>query len=144
MCSCCKMDPRDVKIMRMRQGAVGVEDFYKEVNYTPKKKVKAKPAKQTRPGCSGNEGKRHIYVWTTEFNLEDLFFKFFGFHKYEKKFCAGCSKRQYGTRKTERYVRKFKDQSVWGSPEYQHEGFREYRQKWLTQRGYTSEVWGNF
>lgn len=118
------------------------EDFEKEVNYKPKKKDKAGPKK--KPGCPGNEGKSHVYVYTTEYNIEDLFFLYFGFHKTEKRICAGCGKSGYKTRVTERYRKKFKSTNRWGGAESRHEGYREFRRRWLVQRGYTNEWYGNW
>jgi hypothetical protein len=122
-------------------GGVDIDDFDDVIRHRKKAK-KVRPKK--KPGCPGNEGKAHIYVWTTEFNFEDCFFKFFGFHKYEKKFCAGCNKKAYATRKTEQYIKKFNDSTRWGSPEYRHEGYKEYVTRWRVQRGWTRELYGNF
>lgn len=141
MCKHCWDDTESVHHKDFIRGWEEPDGFEKEVNYRPK--PKKRKATRTRPGCPGNDNKTHVYVFTTEYNIKDLFYRYFGFHKYEKRFCAGCGKNGHKVRKTERYVKKFKDSSRYGSPEYRHEGFREYRQKWLTQRGYTREVYGN-
>lgn len=53
MCSLCKMDEAELKKVRQRQGAVEPEDFYKETDYTPRKK------KNTKRWCKGKVGKEH-------------------------------------------------------------------------------------
>lgn len=106
MCSSCKMDPHEEKRFRYRQGAVDVDDFYIEVNYQTRMKgrgFKRKNEKpKTRPGCPENDFGPHVYVWTTEGQIEDLFFRYFGFHKYQRRICAGCGKMD-GTKHSDAY-----------------------------------------
>jgi len=112
MCSMCKMDPRDVAILRQRQGAVEVDDFYKEVNYTPrKKKTKRVREKRTRPGCPENNNGPHVYIWTTEtvgarlystYLMHDMFYDYFGYSKWKYEVCAGCLKGR-GREHSDRY-----------------------------------------
>ena len=103
MCSGCYSDPAWDEIHYRRQGAVDVEDFYKEVNYTLKKKSKKERVK-TRPGCPGNEYKSHVYVWTTENEYRDFFYDYFGFPKYQHKTCVGCGKTN-GSKHSDQYMK---------------------------------------
>jgi hypothetical protein len=142
MCRACQQYKKEYsKVQDVRNGAVEADDFEKEVNYRPKKKVKSR---SRAPGCAGNDGGKHIYVWTSEGQMEDLFFMYFKFHKHEQKLCAGCMKRDSGTRSryTERYVKKFKPTGRWDSPERKHPGYKAFREQWLIQRGYTPEWYG--
>lgn len=124
-------------------GGVPVEDFADEPVRWKKKSKRETPKK--KPGCPGNDGGPHIYIWTTEKNFEDLFYKFFGFHKREFRYCAGCGKNaKRGSRYTEKYVNKFKPAGRWSSPENDHAGYSEYRRKWRIQRGFTREFYGNW
>lgn len=112
MCSGCKMDDKDVQVMYARQGAVEVSDFDEEPRYrkvTTGKRWnynKKKPRKKTRPGCPENNFGPHLFVWTTELESEKtLFFKFYGFHKYQREVCCGCGKRR-NSELTERYIKR--------------------------------------
>lgn len=88
----------------------------------PHKKA-AKPKKRKRlPGCAGNDGNAHIYVWTTEYEetgmvwrerwdreiqgyrrvKEESYHQQHGFHMEERKVCIGCGKRA-GRRYTEKF-----------------------------------------
>lgn len=156
------------------QGGVDVEDFEEEFRHTPSRKYKKKnKRKKAKPGCVGNDGKAHVYVWTTERNVEDLFFRFYGFHKYEKKVCIGCGRRD-GTQLTERYI-KIKDRRYnkltkggefnvkRGEPvprgwryrpnrfpsyglyswETYDEDYKSYRAAYIKEHGYNERVHGN-
>ena len=142
MCSGCYSDPAWDEIHYRRQGAVGVEDFYKEVNYT--KKSKKKNVKKY-PGCPGNEGKAHIYVWTTEFNGKSLFFDFYGFHKFEKKICAGCGHKDR-SRRTEEYNRR--NEKVFAKREPRRHSsirwfsFEDYDDEYREKRSAYTKRWG--
>lgn len=85
-CTCNWCDPsayRDFK-----DGAVAPEFGEEEINYSPKKRRKNSVKKY--PGCPGNDRGSHVYIWTTEYNTPNLFSDYYGFHKREKKICAGC------------------------------------------------------
>jgi len=127
----------------MRRGAT--EDaFWDEKELVDHRRKGGKKPKKTRAGCPANDYKAHVYVWTTETDdtFRSLFQRYFGFYKYEYKICCGCRKRGKGYRLTEQYRKKFKTDNRWSSKEYQHEGFNEYRRKWLIQHGYTKEYYG--
>lgn len=112
-CNNYKVDP----YKQFRQGGVEVEDFDDEIRYrkVPHKarfewnnravrRAKQKP--KTRAGCPENNYKAHLYVWTTELESEKtLFFRYFGFHKYQREVCCGCGKRR-NTENTERYIKR--------------------------------------
>ena len=109
MCKACKMDPHEVKIFRARQGAVEIEDFDDEPRYhkaghgtggcgTRKKR------RQSR-GCPANNNGAHVYVWTSEREITDIFFNHFGFHKKESKVCCGCGVIAK-SRETEEYMKR--------------------------------------
>ena len=107
MCWDCYDHPKGDPYKIFRQGGVPVEDFDDEIpfRHSPRRvKKKGARAKENR-GCPGNNNGEHVYVWTTEFNVEDLFFRFYGFHKYERERCCGCNSRRRGTRLTEEYVK---------------------------------------
>lgn len=105
MCKACKMNPRDVRIFRQRQGAVEIDDF--EPDFRHVKSAKPKPRKRQR-GCPGNDNGAHVYVWVPRNSVyfwdnDDWFIEFFGYPKREVKVCAGCGKTgKY--RETERYL----------------------------------------
>lgn len=109
MCKACKMDPSEVDTFYRRQGMVDVEDFDEEPRYhkpgvkSPWHRNKKKP--RTKRGCSANGGKAHVWVWTSEYEITDIFYKHFGFHKKETKVCCGCGHKSK-TRETEEYLRR--------------------------------------
>lgn len=181
MCRDCYSDPAWDEIHYRRQGAVDVDDFYKEVNYQTRMKGRGwsrggshkQNGKPRKRGCPANNNKAHVYVWTTENNIEDLFFRFYGFHKWEKEFCCGCDNRR-GRRLTERYLnikdRKYKKLTNGaefnvkrGEPvaqswrfrrniipsysmfewETNDEEYMEYRKDYIKKNGYNSYVHGN-
>lgn len=164
MCKACKMDPSDMARYRTRQGALDVEDFEKEVNYRPSAKAKKTKGK-TRPGCPGNEYGPHVYVWTSEREMDSLFYRYFGWHKYQSHICAGCGKKdrskysdKYEARKKKEWDKRYAVSVKRGEPvgrgrgrgpyyrywewESYHEGFRAYRKDYLTQKGFTNLVYG--
>lgn len=107
MCWDCWANRKGDPYKIFRRGGVPVEDFDEEIRYrhAPNKKKKSKsPRSKDNRGCQMNDGGPHIYVWTTERNIEDLFFRFYGFHKWEKEYCCGCGIRR-GTQLTERYLK---------------------------------------
>lgn len=110
----------------------------------PRPSRRKKRVRKTRPGCPGNNNKRHIYVYTTEFNSDrDLFFRYFGFYKWEKRVCCGCTVRG-GSRLSERYTKKFKTYSRWSSAEMRNEGYAQYRRDYIAKYGYTEAVTGGW
>lgn len=109
MCKGCWSDPGWDEIRYKRQGAVEVSDFDDEIKYRKPGKGYAygRNRKRTKSdrGCPANEGKAHVWVWTSEREPTDIFFKHFGFHKKVSKVCAGCyavSK----TRESDEYMRR--------------------------------------
>lgn len=50
MCKACKMDPAMVRKMYIGQGMVEPDDFYKETDYTPRKKKSNKVCKKSKTG----------------------------------------------------------------------------------------------
>lgn len=109
MCSSCKMDPAWEKVYRLRQGEIPLSDFDEEPRYRKPGKGYGYGRNRKRPrtqrGCPANDNKSHVWVWTTEREPTDLFFKHFGFHKKESKVCCGCGKVDK-TRETETYLRR--------------------------------------
>jgi len=103
------MDPHEVKRFRARQGAVEIEDFDDEVKFRkPGKGYSYRSKKRLRTparGCEANNNKAHVWVWTTEKEITDIFFKHFGFHKKESRVCCGCGKVDK-TRETEEYMKR--------------------------------------
>ena len=69
-----------------REGALddALWDEDELVDY-PKPSRKVRPKK--KPGCSGNDGKSHVYVWVDY----DPFWT--TLNEYEVKICCGCGKR---------------------------------------------------
>lgn len=109
MCKGCKMDPREMAKFRERQGAVDVDDFYKEVNYQTRMKGRggmtwgrASKRRKNKAGCPSNNYGPHIYVWTTEGQEDNFFSDYYGFFKYEYETCCGCGKTRK-SRKSEQY-----------------------------------------
>lgn len=82
------------------RGGVRAEDFDDIPRYRhPKRRTKKKSARAKKNhGCTGNDNGPHVYVWTTETQVEDLFFRFYGYHKFEKEVCVGC--RNYRRKQT--------------------------------------------
>lgn len=129
MCWDCENNKGGDPYKNYRRGGVEPEDFEAEVNYRPKKKEKV-PVKHT--GCTGNDGKAHVYVWTTEFEptgyytpwwterKEPSFFKEYGFHEYERFVCVGC-----GHKKKSRYTEEY------------HKWVAKWKKKNPTKRYYT-------
>lgn len=87
------------------RGAVEPDDFEKEVNYKPKAKKSKSVSKRNYPGCPGNEGKAHVYVWTTEYEVKDFFYDYYGFYKNQSRICAGCGKKN-GSKPSDPYMRR--------------------------------------
>lgn len=119
-----------------RQGGVGTEDFEDEFRHVKSAKTKARPKK----GCPGNDYNEHVYVWVAETRdapwlSEDLFFEFYGFHKYEYKVCAGCDKRMK-YRLSAEYTKKFKKEGHFGYEEYRDPGFVEFRNQHWRNRNF--------
>lgn len=109
MCKSCKMDPAWEKVYRTRQGEIPISDFDDEVRYRKPGKGSGYGRNRKRPsnkrGCPANNNKGHVWVWTTEYEPTDIFYKHFGFHKKESKVCCGCSKVDK-TRESEEYMRR--------------------------------------
>lgn len=109
MCRCCKMDPSEDARYRLRQGEIPIEDFDEEVRYRRPSRGRGysynKKRKREPRGCPANNNKAHVWVWTTEKEITDIFFNYFGFHKRETKVCCGCGKVSK-TRETEEYMRR--------------------------------------
>jgi hypothetical protein len=97
-CNCSWCDTRAYRDFRQDHGSDGFE----ETKYR-KTGGKKKP-RHVRVGCPGNDGKAHVYVWTSE-NEEtgtyrspwsDRIIKSFyakhGYHRMEAKTCVGCGK----------------------------------------------------
>lgn len=66
-----------------------------------KKKGKKRPPKKS--GCPGNDGRAHIYVWTTETAYDDWWTRHWGLGRYEYYVCCGCK-----CRKRAPYIRRRK------------------------------------
>lgn len=110
MCKKCYSDPAWDEIRYRRQGMVDIEDFdeeprYHKVNRGRKWAYSKKRPRGPKRGCSGNEGKGHVWVWTSESEPTDIFYKHFGFHKKESKVCCGCGIIAK-SRETEEYMRR--------------------------------------
>lgn len=134
MCKSCKMNDREIETFYRRQGMVDAEDFDDEPRYRHPKRRRRTNKTKTRPGCPDNNFGPHVPIWTTEFNRTDyLFYKVFGWHKWEKNICAGCGKKM-GTRKTERYIKiaERKYRAKYGGPENMPRG--EPRSRWGVRR----------
>lgn len=106
-CNCSWCDSRAHKDFRHDKGD-GWED-------TPRRKASGKKkARSKRAGCPGNEGKAHVYVWTSEGEYTGMvrnpytgkvyesFYKKNGYFQYERKTCVGCGK-VAKTRNTEQF-----------------------------------------
>lgn len=165
MCWDCYAEPHD-RYKEIKQGGVDPEDFYMEVNYSPKRKSKKKREKKKYPGCPGNEGKAHIYVWTTEREFQDLFYRYFGFSKYQSNICVGCGKRngvknsdKYEARKQREWDKRYTVTVKRGEPvprygwryrpsfkywQWENElpEYREYRREYISRYGYNQYVYG--
>lgn len=138
MCRCCKMDPRDVAIMRLRQGAIPIEDFDEEVTYRHPKRRKKKEKVKTRPGCPANEFKAHVYVWTTETEYRDFFYDYFGFPKGQSKVCVGCGKRN-GSKPSDEYMRR--KEREWAKLATPEKGVPVPRWRYRSGRRYVAFNW---
>ena len=126
-----------------RYGLINADDGWEE---TPHRKAGKTKARKRVPGCPENDGGPHVYVWTTEGMQKGLFFEYFGFHRAEHKICAGCRKgapyRSGATRRpTERYVKKFKPVGRYCRPEYEHEGYRAFRNQYIDRHGWPSYLY---
>jgi len=133
-CDCSWCDTRKYK--EFVQGGAG--DGYEDTKH--KKSAKNKKRKKV-PGCPGNDGKKHLYVWTTEGDhwlTDRLFYQIFGYHKYEFSVCCGCGKRR-GSRRTERYMKKAR--SKWDSWENRDERYRAEKQRLYAKYGWRYFDW---
>ena len=149
------------------QGGVEISDFEDEIPYRHPKRKSKKKSRKAVPGCEGNDGKAHIYVWTSETMPTDyLFYRYFGFHRSEWRVCVGCGKRngtrnseKYETRKEREYNKRYKPVIERGAPvsrrgrryfpslkyynwEGDHDGYASYRKEYIKKHGYNSKVWG--
>ena len=100
-----------------RRGKVEVSDFDDEFRYVKaggktqfewsnKATRRARQKPKPRAGCPENNMKAHLYVWTTELESEKtIFFRYYGFHKYQREVCCGCGKRRK-TEFSERYIKR--------------------------------------
>jgi hypothetical protein len=106
----------------------GAEDaFWDEdelVDYQKAGTKKKRSKKPKKVGCPGNEGKGHVYVWTTEFEPTGWQFSWAGnkkypsfhakngYHRMERKVCAGCNKGG-GYRYTDMYYKAVLKHGYW-------------------------------
>lgn len=108
MCWDCYNHDKGDPYKNFRRGGVDISDFDDEIKHKSKSRKKNK-AKSPKPGCEGNDGGSHIYIWTYECNQPSAFSDFYGFEKYEFKVCVGCKKfapnryKSPNNRRTERY-----------------------------------------
>lgn len=116
------------------QGGADLNDFEETVKYV-KRSLPKRPKKKR--GCEGNDFGPHVYVWVAETEVtpwtqDDLFFEFYGFHKYEYKVCAGCKKRvKY--RLSEEYTKKFKRHGKYAYEEHKDPEYMKLRnRRWRT------------
>lgn len=151
MCWDCNNNDKGDPYKNFRRGGVEVEDFDDEPRYRKvthgtafewNNKAVRRARMKSRPGCPENNMKAHLYVWTTELESEKtLFFRFFGFHKYEREVCCGCDKVR-GTRNSERYIKR-KDRA-WEKIESMPKGEpvpRRYRWRGIS---YSYFSWENY
>ena len=159
MCKGCDGWGDYLTVQDFRHGKVEVEDFADEIPYrhAKRRKKKDKPAK-TRPGCIGNEYGPHVFTWTQELeNEKTVFFRYFGFHKYQREVCVGCGKVRK-VEHSERYVKrnerawnklstppKSEPVSRWARgkvrPSYfafeqRGEGYKEFRKAFIDKHGW--------
>lgn len=150
-----------------RRGGVEPDDFEKEVDYRPRTRKTKKKNPSPKPGCPGNDGAEHIYVWTTEREVRDFFFDYYGYHRYESHICVGCGKNGHRRRHTEKYekrkhrewtkryggefdVKRGEPLSRWGrGPNYRWWSWENYdpeytakRREYIARHGYTSYIYG--
>lgn len=151
MCKHCWGDTESEHHKDWIRGGVDADHGEAEVNYKPKKK-KPGASKKKYPGCPGNEGKAHVYVWTTEKNEEDLFFRYYGFYRSEYKICAGCGHKD-ASRLSEKYLAR-KEKMFRKEPrkryfryyawEYSDEEYQAYRRKHISMYGWTKAALGEY
>lgn len=105
MCKACQAYKKEyAETQDIRQGRVEPDDFEREVNYKPKKKVKSS-RRYSGTGCAGNDGGPHVRVWTASDGWDGEFFrKHYGYYKYERYVCVGCGA-GFKTRLSERYMK---------------------------------------
>lgn len=169
MCWDCNYNDKGDPYKNFTRGGVEVSDFEDEIPYRHPPRKSKKKGNKKYPGCEGNDGKAHVYVWTSETMPTDyLFYRYFGFHRTEWKICVGCGKRN-GTRKTEQYEarkereynKRYKPVIKRGEPvsrryrrggyvpsskyyqwEQHNEGYVAYRKEYIKKYGFNSKVWG--
>jgi hypothetical protein len=44
------------------------------------------------PGCPGNDGKSHVYIWVVD--PDSFWYHYYPDRKYETCVCCGCGKRK--------------------------------------------------
>lgn len=92
MCKACTYWKKEwAKVQDVRDGAIEPDDFEKEVNYQKRLKKKNKRTR-SYPGCPGNDGNAHVYIWTTETETPSFFEDYYGFPRRQRRVCAGCGK----------------------------------------------------
>lgn len=90
-----KYDVKNYKDLRQGAADDGFWDDENElVDYQSKKKKKDRPRV---PGCPGNDGGSHVYVWINYEYDYPWFIR--SKTQYEIKVCCGCMKRGRGFRK---------------------------------------------
>lgn len=127
MCDACLARPLSHK--DHVRGKVDPDDFDKIVDYTPRnrkrKPNKVKRNKTTRAGCDANNFKSHVYIWTNEYEDErHLFYRYYGYHKWEREVCVGCGKRR-ASRECARYMKR--KERLWNAlPTLTYSRYRRY------------------
>ena len=107
-CSCCSYEQNTHK--DFIRGGVDESDFadeFRVVNLKNKTK-KSRPRSATRTPCSATENGRHVYVWEPyewRPGKERVFYRYFGYHKYEQQVCCGCLTTKGWRRETEQYLK---------------------------------------
>lgn len=133
------------------RGGVPIEDFEPKVKHKKKRQKKSK-----KPGCPENNGGRHIYVWVPE-GKTSLFYRFYGFYKWEREVCCGCEKTKgsYWTHKGRRWTEKYREIALkrWEKThsrgqfrsfrwENEDKDYREFKERYIRRYGFS--FWDDF